>query len=87
MAAAGGAAIGVVAVGVTTVADLPPAQFSEECWLRPTTIHRRTMRGPVTITVLRPMAQSITACAGSDHMIQEPGPILVTMATVILVHE
>jgi hypothetical protein len=92
MAAAGmaavGAAVGAVVAGVTTVADLPPAPFSAECWPRLITIRSHIIiRLPVITKVTRRMARLTTACGGSGHTIPVAAPISATTVTDILVHE
>ena len=86
--AAAGAVVGAAAVGVTTVADLPPAPSSAECWPRPIIILRRIIiRHRAITTMPRQMAPLTIACDGSDHMTPGAAPISVTTATDILVHD
>jgi hypothetical protein len=83
-----GAVVGVAAVGVTTVADLPLAPFSAECWLRPIIIRRRIIiRHPAITTMPRQMAPLTIACDGSGRTIPGAAPISATTATDILVHD
>jgi hypothetical protein len=81
--AGGMGAIGAAGDGDITVAGLPPARYSDQCWPRPTIIPVLTTMDLRPIMKARPTAEWHIVCSGSDPTIRPAGHILDTTGAAI----